>query len=193
VTQAHKRTPADVLRDARRNESNRKRNAVFRAVDAMKRDGTDITFAAVARAAKVSVWLVYADGVRDYITAARDAQAAEPAQAQRSGRRASDSSLRTDLELTRRDNTALRAEVARLKTVLRECLGEQLEVESSQSLRLRIDELTTANNRYHSENLALTSQLDIVRAQLRNAEDDLVGTRTSLRRMIKNQTADLGN
>ena len=51
----------------------------------MKRDGTPITFAAVARSAKVSQWLVYADGVREYIEAARVTQAAEPAQAKRAG------------------------------------------------------------------------------------------------------------
>ena len=67
MTQAVKRTPADVLREARRRDSDRKRDQVFRTVDAMKRDGTPITFAAVARNAKVSQWLVYADGVREYI------------------------------------------------------------------------------------------------------------------------------
>ena len=186
------RRPADVLREARRNDSNRKRTAVFRAVDAMRRDGTEITFAAVARAAKVSQWLVYADGVRDYISAAREAQVAEPARAERIGRNASEASLRTDLELARQDNKELRAEVARLKTLLRERLGEQLEAESTQSLRHRVDELTAANTRYHSENLQLIQELNAVRAQLETAEDDLAATRSSLRRMIKNQTAELG-
>ena len=81
-----KRTPADVLRDARRAESTRKRDLVFRAVDEMRRDGAEITYAAVARAAHVSTWLVCADGVRDYIVAARENQAADPARAKRSGR-----------------------------------------------------------------------------------------------------------
>jgi len=191
MTQTHKRTPADVLREARRNESNRKRNAVFRTVDSMRRDGTEITFAAVARAAKVSQWLVYADGVRDYITTAREAQAAEPARSQRVGRSASEASLRTDLELARQDNKALRAEVARLKTALRERLGEHLEAESSQSLRRRVDELTAANVRYQSENLELTAQLDMLRAELLNTEDDLAAARTSLRRMMKEQSQHL--
>ena len=47
------------------------------------------------RIAKVSNWLVYADGVRDYITAAREHQAAEPARAKRSGQLATAVSLRT--------------------------------------------------------------------------------------------------
>ena len=52
MTQSVKRTPADVLREARRRDSDRKRDQVFRAVDAMKRDGTPISFAAVARTAR---------------------------------------------------------------------------------------------------------------------------------------------
>lgn len=186
-----KRTPADVLRDARRAESTRKRDLVFRAVDEMRRDGAEITYAAVARAAHVSTWLVYADGVRDYIAAARENQAADPARAKRSGRLATDTSLRTDLELARQDNRALRQEIARLKTILRERLGEQLEAESSHSLRQRIDELTDANVRYRNENLALTSSNEELTAQLRTHEADLAAARTSLRRMIREQTSQL--
>ncbi|MDV6271689.1 DUF6262 family protein [Rhodococcus globerulus] len=183
-----KRTPADVLRESRRRDSNDKRTRVFRAVDQMKRDGTDITFAAVARTAKVSNWLVYADGVRDYITAAREHQAAEPARAKRSGRLATDASLRTDLELARQDNRALRQEIARLKTILRERLGEQLEAESSHSLRQRIDELTDANIRYQDENTRLTNQVAELVDQVRETEDELTGARTSLRRMIRDHS-----
>jgi hypothetical protein len=191
MTPAPKRRPADVLSEARRNASNRKRAAVFRTVDSMRHDGAEITFAAVARMANVSQWLVYADGVRDYITAARESQAIEPARAERVGRNVSEASLRTDLELARQDNKSLRAEVARLKNLLREQLGHQLEAESTQSLRQRVDELNAANTRCHSENLRLTGELDAVRAQLLTTEDELTGARTSLRRMIRDQTAGL--
>jgi chromosome segregation ATPase len=188
-----KRTPTDVLREARRNESNRKRNAVFRTVDSMRCDDVEITFAAVARTAKVSQWLVYAEGVREYIVAAREAQATEPACKERVGRAASDSSLRTDLELARQDNKALRAEAARLKTVLRERLGERLESESSQSLRRRVDELVEANSRLHRQNLELSTQLEAARGELASTEDDLAATRTSLRQMIRSQSAELAD
>jgi hypothetical protein len=70
-------------------------------------------------------------------------------------------------------------------------LGERLEAESSQSLRRRVDELTAANTRYHSENLELNSQLDAGRAQLLDTEDDLAATRTGLRRMIKGQSQQI--
>lgn len=187
MTQAVKRTPADVLREARRRDSDRKRDQVYRTVDSMKRDGTPITFAAVARAGKVSQWLVYADGVREYIAAAREAQAAEPVRAGRVGRSASEASLRTDLELAKQDNRRLRAEVDRLKKALREQLGAQLEAASAESLRQRIDELTQANNRYRSENVRLAADLDDVRSQLHIADDDLAAARASLRQMIRNQ------
>ncbi|MBM4524516.1 hypothetical protein GS462_07805 [Rhodococcus hoagii] len=186
-----KRTPTEVLRDARRAESTRKRDLVFRTVDQMKRDGTEITFAAVARVAGVSTWLVYADGVRDYITAARDHQAAEPARLKRTGKTASDASVRTDLELARQDNRALRAEIDRLKTILRQRLGHHLETESSETLRRRVDELTEANIRYQNETATLTERIDDLTHQLRTTEDELAASRTSLRRMIREQTSAL--
>ena len=180
-----KRTPADVLRDARRAESTRKRDLVFRAVDDMRRDGAEITYAAVARVAHVSAWLVYADGVRDYIAAARENQAADPARAKRNGRLASGASLRTDLELVRQDNRALRSEIDRLKTILRENLGRQLEFESNETLRQRVDELAAANVRYQDENTRLANQVAELVDQVRETEDELAGARTSLRRMIR--------
>ena len=191
MTQAVKRTPADVLREARRRDSDRKRDRVFRTVDAMKRDGTPISFAAVARTAKVSQWLVYADGVREYIETARSAQAAEPTQAKPPGRSASEASLRTDLELTKQDNRRLRGEADRLKNALRERLGAQLEAESAESLRRRIDELITANDRYRSENSRFTTELNETRQQLRITEDELEAARTSLRRMIRERSAQI--
>jgi Family of unknown function (DUF6262) len=193
VTHAVKRTPADVLREARRRDSDRKRDRVFRTVDAMKRDSTPINFAAVARTAKVSQWLVYADGVRQYIETARTAQAAEPAKAKRPGRSASEASLRTDLELAKQDNRRLRAEVGRLTKALREQLGARLEAESTESLRrrIRIDELTESNNRYRSETVRLATELNEVRGQLQIMEDDLAGARASIRRLIRAQTSDI--
>jgi len=191
MTQPAKRTPADVLREARRTDSERKRNNVFRTVDQVKRDGVEITFAAVARTAKVSSWVVYADGVREYIEAARSAQATEPAKTKQLGRTATEASLRTDLELARQDNRALRGEVARLKKILREQLGEQLDATSSETLRQRVDHLTEANNRYREENLQLRAELAQAHDQLGTTEDDLAAARESLRRMIKEQSQQL--
>jgi hypothetical protein len=64
-------TPAQVLREARRRDSLTKRQRVRDTLEGMIRRGDQITFAAVARAARVSTWLVYADGVRKHIEQAR--------------------------------------------------------------------------------------------------------------------------
>lgn len=186
-----KRTPTEVLLESRRAASTRKRDSVFRAVDEMKRSGAEITFASVARRAGVSSWLVYQDGVREYVVTAREHQAAQPVEDRRTGRAASDASLRTDLELARQDNQRLRAELARLKVVLRERLGQRLEAESSQTLRNRVDELAEANHRFQQEKLTLTDQIRELGAKLASAEDDLAAARTSLRRMIKRQSTEI--
>ena len=122
------------------------------------------------------------------ISAARQAQAAEPPHAQRAGRSASEASLRTDLELAKQDNRRLRAEVDRLKKALQERLGTQLEAKSAESLRRRIDDLTAANDRYRSDNSRLVAELDDARSRLHLAEDDLGAARTSLRRMIRDHS-----
>ena len=111
--------------------------------------------------------------MREYIDVARTDQVDQPAHAKRSGPSASEASLHTDLELARQDNRRLRGELDRLRKALRERLGTQLEVESTASLRHRIDELVGSNDRYRSENSRLATELDDVRAQLRAIEDDL--------------------
>ncbi len=64
-----KRAPADVLREARKQDSLAKRMRVLAVVDDMKANGDPMTFLAVARKAGVSNWLVYAEGVREHIEA----------------------------------------------------------------------------------------------------------------------------
>jgi hypothetical protein len=95
------RTPAEVLREARRRDSQQKRQRVRDAVSEMLRAGEPVSFAAVARAARVSTWLVYAEGVREHIEHAIARQESQPAAAERSGNEASKAGLRTDLELAR--------------------------------------------------------------------------------------------
>jgi hypothetical protein len=185
------RTPAEVLLQARRRDSQRKRAHVKTVVDQMKLGDAAITFSAVAKAAGVSTWLVYADGIRDYIQAAQAFQASAPARETAVGGRTSAASLRTDLELSRQDNRVLRAEIARLKHALRDNLGRQLDEESTHRLRARVDELTAANEQIQNQNHALTAERDALQAALHAAADDLAAARTSLRRMIREQTNQL--
>ena len=57
------------LHDARRRDSESKRNHVRKTLESMVLARDTVTFASVARRARVSTWLVYADGVREHIQA----------------------------------------------------------------------------------------------------------------------------
>ena len=67
----------------------------------MLEQGTPITFAAVARHARVSSWLVYAPGVREVIDAARDQQRTHPNAPSADRRAIAGAALATDLALAR--------------------------------------------------------------------------------------------
>ncbi|MEU7297050.1 hypothetical protein AB0A76_28250 [Streptomyces exfoliatus] len=73
------RTPAQVLAESRRQTSLLKRQRVFETVRRMLNDSEPISFTAVARAAGVSTWLVYAEGVREHVQTAIQRQERAPA------------------------------------------------------------------------------------------------------------------
>ncbi len=186
------RTPAEVLAESRRRDSRTKRQRVLAVVDQLLAQGDPVTFAAVARTAGVSNWLVYADGVREHIDEARAQQASRPSRDRQSGGTASTASLRTDLELSRTEIRALREERDKLKAALQRSLGHQLDQAATKDLVARIDELT-------SHNQELSTQLQQVRQdntqlsrRLEEAEDDLAAARTSLRRMIRDESRTSG-
>ena len=60
---------------ARAKTSHDKRQRVLAAVQALEAAGTPGAAAAVATAAGVSTWLIYADGVREHVEATRRRQA----------------------------------------------------------------------------------------------------------------------
>lgn len=136
-----KRVPGEVLREARRTDSRAKRARVLAALDAMKADGTPVTFAANAKAAGVSTWRVYAQGVREHVEAAIKGQGAAGRRGRAAGAGASAASLATDLELVRAQNKALRAERDRLKAAVQHGLGDRLEATGSRELAERVGEL----------------------------------------------------
>ena len=63
------------LRAARAKDSHDKRRRALAAIHALEAAGTPITAAAVAHAAGVSTWLLYTNGVREHLDAARHRQA----------------------------------------------------------------------------------------------------------------------
>lgn len=179
------RTPADVLRESRRRDSAAKRQRVRDTVAQMLRRGAPVTFAAVARAAGVSTWLVYADGVREHIDRATTRQAAQPAAAQRTGQAASETSLRTDLELGRAQIRQLRAERDELRDQVRAHLGHQLEHLGSKTLTDRISELTRHGQALADQHQQAVAENQQLRQRVTDLEDELTAARTSLRRMIR--------
>ena len=174
---------AEAMIAARRRDSHERRARVTQAIEAMLADGTPITFTAIARHAKVSTWLVHADGVREAIEHARDRQRAEPVTPP--GRAASQASLHTDLALARDEIKRLRAQVEQLHDKLRRALGNQLDNLTKTDLITRVDELLDHNTRLLAETHQLRSSNDLLTATVAELQDDLAAARTSLRRMIR--------
>ncbi|WP_151482097.1 DUF6262 family protein [Streptomyces albicerus] len=179
------RKPAEVLAESRRQDSRNKRQRVLAVVDQMLAQGDPVTFAAVARTAGASNWLVYADGVREHIEKARTQQASRPAHDRLTGGAMSTASIRTDLELARAEIRALREERDHLKGVLQRNLGQQLDQVASKDLVVRIDELTTHNHELTARFNQAQAESGELQRRLREAEDDVAAARSSLRRMIR--------
>lgn len=186
------RTPAEVLQESRRRDSQAKRGKVLAVLDELVRRGDPVSFAAVARGAGVSHWLVYAEGLREHIEAARAQQDGKPRRDRQAGLSPTAAGLATDLELARADNSKLRAERDQLKAALQRRLGEQLDQLSNQSLIERVDELTQHNQRLADEANRLQETNSTLRQRLEETEEDLAGARAALRRLMhqKNITGD---
>ncbi|WP_369387517.1 DUF6262 family protein [Streptomyces sp. CG1] len=149
------RTPADVLAESRRQPSLLKRQRVLDTIRLILDDDEPISFAAVARAAKVSTWLVYAEGIRDHVHAAIHRQEQAPSTGAAQGRRARPASLHADLAMAREEIKELRTERDQLRSALRQHLGHQLDQISNRSLTERVNELTEANRKLERERAQL--------------------------------------
>ncbi|MFE3475738.1 DUF6262 family protein [Streptomyces bacillaris] len=180
-----KRSPGDVLRASRKKDSQTKRAKVLATLDAMDERGETISFTAVARAAGVSNWLVYAEGVREHIEAAMTGQAKARRRRSQAGADASAASLATDLALVREENKALREERDRLRKAVQRSLGAQLDQVGTRELTARIDELLAAVERLTLERDAIRAERDELNAKLAAAEDDLAAAREAGRRMMR--------
>ena len=109
---------AAALKAARAKDSELKRRRALAALEALEASGALITFTAVAKAAGVSTWLVYASGIREHIDAARHRQAhhgGAPAPTPSAKRTTTSDSLRTDLAIAREQIKTLRAERDKLQ------------------------------------------------------------------------------
>jgi hypothetical protein len=175
----------DAMVAARRRDSQQRRARVTQAIERMLADGTPITFTAVARRARVSTWLVHADGVREAIEQARNRQRTEPVTPPPTLHEASQASLHTDLALARDEVKRLRARVEELHGKLRCALGDQLDNLTRTDLIARVDELVDHNTRLLAETHQVRSSNELLTSRVAELEDDLAAARTSLRRMIR--------
>ncbi|MFI1508115.1 DUF6262 family protein [Streptomyces sp. NPDC020597] len=183
------RTPAQVLREARQKDSREKRARVLSVVDQLLADNEPVTFTGVARAANVSHWLVYAEGVREHIEAARRRQGRAATNDARVGAK-EPAGWKVEKQLLQQDNRRLRQEVERLKGAVRRNLGQQLEQIGAADLGTRVDELIVENQRLQGERDEALSRVKQLTDKLAEAEDDLVSARTSLRRMIRTESSN---
>jgi uncharacterized protein DUF6262 len=181
---------AAALKAARAKDSELRRRRTLAALEALEASGESITFTAVAKAAGVSTWLVYAEGIREHIDAARHRQAhhgAAPAPTPSAKRTTTSDSLRTDLAIAQEQIKTLRAERDKLQQRLRLQLGAELEAPDRAHLTARVADLEAINRQLVAERDARTIEADTAKSRVGELEDELSAARESLRRVIKTQ------
>ena len=179
-------TRTAALRAARAQDSTDKRQRALAAIEALEAAGSPITVTAVANAAAVSTWLVYADGIREHVDAARQRQAdndtPRPCRLP-NNRRATPDSVRTDLAIARQQIGRLRAERDKLTQRLRLHLGAEIEGPDRLQLIARVGDLETVNRRLVAERDALVADATTATRRIGDLEDDLTAARESLPRL----------
>jgi len=178
------------LRAARATDSADKRRRALATIHALEAAGTPITAAAVATAARVSTWLLYTDGLREHLDAARRRQSqptSSPASTAAPGDQAplTPAGLRTDLALARDEIRRLRAEHDKLRHRLRLQLGAEIDGPDRADLITRVAELESLTRQLLAERDARTTETDHAQRRIHELEDDLTAARESLRRVIK--------
>jgi hypothetical protein len=189
-TTAANQARAAALKAARAKDSKLKRRQALAALEAMEASGASITFTAVANAARVSTWLVYAPGIREHIDAARSRQANDsptPTPTSSGKHTMTAASLRTDLAIAREQIKTLRAERDKLQQRLRLQLGAEIEAPDRAHLTARVADLEAVNRRLVAERDARSIETDTAKRHVAEFEDELSAARESLRRVIKSQ------
>jgi hypothetical protein len=178
--------PTTVLADARAKDSHDKRRRALDAVRLLEAGGAPITFPAVAKAAGVSIWLVYSNGIREHVEAARRRHADSITTADGDTPPAG---LRADLAFARAEIKQLRGERDNLLQRLRLQLGAEIDGPQRGELISRVADLEAVNRRIVAEREARDCEQRSSERRVRELEDDLMAARESLRRMIRTQNA----
>jgi hypothetical protein len=183
-------TRTQAMLTARAKDSHDKRQRALTAIGALEAAGTPVTATAVATAAGVSTWLVYADGVREHVQAARRRQAGRepapgPAAPPGRGEPVTQASLRTDLAVARDEIRRLRAERDKLRARLRLQLGAEIEGPDRAELIARAATLEASCRQLAAERDARAAEASHAQRRIRELEDELTAARESLRRVIR--------
>ena len=170
------------LHAARQRDSHTKRTHVRATIESMLLAGDPVTFTSVARTARVSTRLVYADGVREHIESAIKQQRSQPDD-RRPDDPASIASLRTDLASARNEIARLRADNDKLRRHAQRLLGQQLDQHDNGEFLARVDSLVAENGGL-TDKLRQSAQEDAgLHRQITELEEDIAAARTALRRM----------
>jgi hypothetical protein len=183
-------TRTQAMLAARAKASHDKRQRALAAVRDLEAAGTPVTATAVAAAAGVSTWLVYADGVREHLEAAQRRRAdREPGPSTAAppvrGQPVSQASLRTSLAVARDEIRRLRDERDKLRARLRLQLGAEIEGPDRAELIARVASLQAASRQLAAERDARAAEASHAQRRIRELEDELTAARESLRRAIR--------
>ncbi|QIZ37233.1 hypothetical protein [Saccharopolyspora sp. ASAGF58] len=184
------------LRAARAKDSADKRRRALTAIHALEAAGTPITAAAVARTAGVSTWLVYTDGLREQLDAARRRQTPPASSGPRTTRPGNPApptpaGLRTDLALAQAEIRRLRTDNDKLRHRLRLQLGTEIDGPDPRELITRVADLESLTRQLLAERDARTTETNDAQRRIHELEDDLTAARESLRRVIKDHNRPL--
>lgn len=179
-------TRAAKLIAARQRASRDKRAHTLHTLDRLQQSGARISFAAVAREAGVSTWLVYNNPeLKQAITDAMKQLARHDDPPPSAASPTSQASLRTDLELARHEIAALRRSERKLRERFQRTLGAEIEQIDRSELAARIDDLETVVAKLRCENNDLVETNTRLPQLAGQQHDDIDTANTLLRRYMK--------
>lgn len=174
---------------ARRQVSAQKRQSVLDAIGDMRAGGVRISFAAVARHARVSEGLVHDPALKKCIAEAiaeQQKSGVDPDASRVPARsRVTTDSLRQDLELARSEVRDLRRENRALRNRLQVALGAELQAITQQDALTRIDELERRNRGLLAEIDAAQAVCCSLEADKTTLEEDLLASRAAHTRLMR--------
>jgi hypothetical protein len=176
----------DKLIAARRLDSRTKYERTQQVLATLVKNGNRISFAGVAREAKVSTWLLYNNSdLKQAITEAINHQTNSASGPASTARSASADTLRTDLELARQEITQLRRSERKLRDRLQRTLGAEIEQIDRSELIARIADLEILVTKLRADNTELLETNARLTQLVDQQGDDLDSANTLLRRYMK--------